>query len=438
MEQHPVPRDITGFQFKLVGTMTLKQFGYVASGALIGYVFFKAPIGVFSLPLAGIFWFLGFALAFIPIQERPLDRWLLAFIKSIYSPTQFAWKKMPPEIEILSRPLSSQKKQTTHLSHYQDSRKKLKKYLSTLPLPLEEELDQKENEVLSRALSFFEMPFEQKKPFPPSSPPTKALLQPRAAGLSVGDARQGQPAEGVAPPPFTASPKKPKPIIPPPLKAKKEEEEEKEREEVSKVKEDHTAYEKKLQGKIDHLKKELELKSLSKARFLELSEQLTKALEEKRRLEKEIGALRKTLMEKEEAVVPRVKLEEEEPRVKIITPKLAPKVGIPSVPEAPNIISGIVKDPLGKLLPGMIIAVRNEGGSTVRALKTNNIGLFVSVTSLPNGIYTLEIEDPQKRFNFDIIKVTFGGEIYSPLEISARGEKEKLKEDLTNTNELFS
>ena len=109
MEQHAIPRDVTGFQFKLVGSMTLKQFGYVAMGALVGYVFFKAPIGIFQLPLAGLFWFLGFALAFIPIQERPLDRWLGAFIKSVYSPTQFIWKKVPPEIAILSQ-LSQPKK----------------------------------------------------------------------------------------------------------------------------------------------------------------------------------------------------------------------------------------------------------------------------------------------------------------------------------------
>lgn len=423
MEQHPVPRDITGFQFKLVGTMTLKQFSYVAGGALIGYVFFKAPLGVFSLPLAGVFWFLGFALAFIPIQERPLDRWLAAFIKNVYSPTQFVWKKIPPQIEVLSRPLSSQKKQGVHLSHYQDSRKKLEKYLSTLPLPLEDELDQKENEVLSQALSFFEMPFEPKKPSPPSSPLTKPPLTPERKSV-----------EGGTPFPFTASPKRPTPIIPLPLKAKKREGEEraKEEEKVLAEKEDRTTYEKRLQEKINELKKELEEKSLSKARFLELSEQLTSSLEEKRRLQKEIGALRKQFMEKEEVVIPRVKLEEEIPRVKIITPKLAPKAGIPNVPQGPNIICGIVKGPSGKLLPGMIITVKSENGSTVRALKTNNIGLFVSATSLPNGIYTLEVEDLQKRFDFDIIKVTFSGEIYSPLEISARGEKEKLKEDLTN------
>ncbi|EKD47460.1 MAG: hypothetical protein ACD_66C00049G0001, partial [uncultured bacterium] len=28
MEQHPVPQNVTGFQFKLIGDITLKQFAY--------------------------------------------------------------------------------------------------------------------------------------------------------------------------------------------------------------------------------------------------------------------------------------------------------------------------------------------------------------------------------------------------------------------------
>ena len=419
MEQHAIPRDVTGFQFKLVGSMTLKQFGYVAMGALVGYVFFKAPIGIFQLPLAGLFWFLGFALAFIPIQERPLDRWLGAFIKSVYSPTQFVWKKVPPEIEILSQLSQPKKKDTAHLVHYKDSREKLNKYLSSLPIPLEEELDQKEKEILSQALSFFQMPAVSKK---------REQAQPQVKP-------QPQPIEEAPTAPIVSLPlKKTKPILPPPLKAKKENVPGKQ--EAPKQEEDRSSYEKSLQEKIENLKKELDLKTLSKTRFLEISEQLTSSLEEKRRLEKEVGTLRKKAeKKKEEPVVPTTSLDKEEPRVKTITPKLASKMGMPNIPQNPNIISGIIKDPMGKLLPGMIVTVKNKSGVTMRALKTNNIGLFVSVTSLSSGVYILEIEDPQKRYEFDIIKTTLGGEVYSPLEILARGEREQTRESLTK--ELF-
>jgi len=229
MEQHPIPRDVTGFQFKLIGMMTLKQFGYVAGGALIGYVFFKAPIGILSLPLAGLFWFLGFALAFIPIQERPLDRWLVAFIKSVYSPTQFVWKKVPPEIKILTPVALSKKAKPLPASQYLDSRKKLEKYLSTLPLPLEQELDQRENEVLSRTLAFFKEP-----PSSPSPILSSSALRSSAEAHSKGSLPKGSVGPPKGPPPQPPAPKKPplqpispppppKPVVPPPLKIKAKE-----------------------------------------------------------------------------------------------------------------------------------------------------------------------------------------------------------------------
>lgn len=423
MEQHAIPRDVTGFTFKLVGTMTLKQFGYVAGGAIIGYLCFKAPLGILSLPLTGIFWFLGFALAFIPIQERPLDRWIIAFIKSVYSPTQFIWKKTPPEIKILAPAVVHKKTKRAPLFQYLDSRKKLDNYLKSLPLPLEQELDQREAEILSRALSFF-----QESPLP--APPSKS------SALKKGP-RPSPPSQSPPPPQKMTglSPQKPKPIIPPPLKIKAEE---KAAPIVRPImKEDGLLRERLLEGKIKTLKKDLEIKNLSRGRFLEISQQLTKALEEKRRLEQELGSLRKKVQQKEKgAVEPKDMVEEDDkPRVKIVTPKLAPKSGIPHIPQTANIVSGIIKNSLGRLLSGIIVTVKDKNEMTVRALKTNTAGLFVSATPLSSGAYTLELEDPQKKFEFDIIKVNLKGEVYSPLEILAKGEREQAREQLTK--ELF-
>src|SRR3989339_2077312 len=102
MEQHPVPRNISGFQFRLVGDMTLKQFGFLAGGIILGYVSYKMPLPQFiSLPTGLTLLVLGIAFAFVPIQDRPLDVWVAAFIKSIYSPTQFVWYKANPAPEVL-------------------------------------------------------------------------------------------------------------------------------------------------------------------------------------------------------------------------------------------------------------------------------------------------------------------------------------------------
>lgn len=93
MQQHPVPQPITSYQFRLVGDMTLRQFGQLAGGALIAFLIYSTPIPFF-LKWPGIlfFGFLGFAFAFVPLEERPLDKWFVAYLKAIYSPTLFTWK----------------------------------------------------------------------------------------------------------------------------------------------------------------------------------------------------------------------------------------------------------------------------------------------------------------------------------------------------------
>ena len=94
MEQHPIPQQISSYQFRLVGDMTLKQFFQVAGGALISLLIYSTNIyPIIKWPLMIFFAALGAALAFLPFEERPLSKWILAFFKSIYSPTAYFWKK---------------------------------------------------------------------------------------------------------------------------------------------------------------------------------------------------------------------------------------------------------------------------------------------------------------------------------------------------------
>lgn len=96
MEPHPIPQNVTDFQFRLVGDMTLKQFLYLAGGSGIAYlifVLFAANYPYVAWPIIISSTFLGIAFAFLPIASRPLDYWLGAFLKAIYSPTKRVWKK---------------------------------------------------------------------------------------------------------------------------------------------------------------------------------------------------------------------------------------------------------------------------------------------------------------------------------------------------------
>ena len=96
MEPHPIPQNVTSFQFHLVGDMTLKQFLYLAAGSVIAYILFVflTPIyPIIAWPLVIISASLGAAFAFLPFGSRPLDYWVKAFLKAIYSPTKRVWVK---------------------------------------------------------------------------------------------------------------------------------------------------------------------------------------------------------------------------------------------------------------------------------------------------------------------------------------------------------
>ena len=98
MEQHPIPQQISSYEFKLVGEMTLKQFGKAAGGIIMAMVINTAPLVFFiKWPLIFIFAVGGLMLAFVPFQDRPLETWLLAFLKSVYNPTMFIYKKGRPK-----------------------------------------------------------------------------------------------------------------------------------------------------------------------------------------------------------------------------------------------------------------------------------------------------------------------------------------------------
>lgn len=96
MDVHPIPQNVTSFQFKLVGDMTLKQFGYLAAGvgtAYLLFVFLTKDYPLIAWPLIAVFVLMGLAFAFLPIESRPLDYWLIAFLKAVYTPTKRVWRK---------------------------------------------------------------------------------------------------------------------------------------------------------------------------------------------------------------------------------------------------------------------------------------------------------------------------------------------------------
>jgi hypothetical protein len=130
MDQHPIPRQITSFEFKLIGFMTLKQFLYLVIFLPIGYIVYRViPLPILNLVAGVLISGVGLAFAFIPIQDRPMEIWLRNLIKRINSPTQYRYHKSNNPLGFLND-LYFASDPHMALSHV-DTKEKLKSYLAT-------------------------------------------------------------------------------------------------------------------------------------------------------------------------------------------------------------------------------------------------------------------------------------------------------------------
>jgi hypothetical protein len=159
MDNHPIPQDVTGFQFKLVGSMTVKQFVYVASGVLISVVIYYLPLNMFiKYPLIFVLVLLGLAIAFLPLEGRPMDLMAGNFLKALLKPNQFFYKKsggkLPfSDLDLKALPTVSKNapavSEQKHIpTHNEEREARLKTLLSTIDEP-KTSMDQQENAFLS-------------------------------------------------------------------------------------------------------------------------------------------------------------------------------------------------------------------------------------------------------------------------------------------------
>lgn len=135
MQEHPVPQNVTGYEFHLIGQMTLKQFMEIAAGCGLAFLVNITNLpGFVKLPAMGILALGGFALAFLPLEGRSLDRWFFAFVHSIYQPTMFFWKKtnpVPGVFEYIQPKLAFDTESVVNTSELRSNR--IDEFLQTIP-----------------------------------------------------------------------------------------------------------------------------------------------------------------------------------------------------------------------------------------------------------------------------------------------------------------
>ncbi|MBI2617660.1 PrgI family protein [Candidatus Gottesmanbacteria bacterium] len=430
MEQHPVPRNISSFEFHLIGDMTLRQFGYLAGGAFIAYVTFRlSPLPqIINIPLAALFGFCGVAFAFLPIQERPLDKWLLAFIRSIFSPTQYLWHKESIIADMFSQPsvVRIQVTNTTHLIQHNEAKSKLAAYLATVPSKPHENLNLAEKKYLENTLSLFgPQPHTNTSsthtviasrphtvPHQIHAVPKTILSAPSQklqSNVPIGPSPQ---KSTIAPSPNT-TPQKPSQEPPVPASAG-----------TTPIAQTHP-----VSPPLTNT-----APMVGKENYQKKWDQIAK---EKEALENELKRLHEELakLKQPEVVTPTALKEVKPPTIQTIAQTSTAKEIGATFPQYPNMIVGIIQDPQKKFLPNIIVTIKDKNGTPLRALKTNKLGQFSTATPLSNGVYHLEMEDPLKRYFFDIAEITLSGNIFPPIEILAKGERELMREKLTK--ELF-
>ena len=152
MEQHPVPQHIASFEFKLFGNLTVRQFISLSIPlSIAALIFFSNLTPILKYPLVGIFALLGFIAALVPIQGRPLDKWVIAFARAILSPTQRIWikeAKVPEFLNVVVAPLAREEHIPEEVTA--QGRERLLAYVRSLPKGQFTPLDVKEQISLQR------------------------------------------------------------------------------------------------------------------------------------------------------------------------------------------------------------------------------------------------------------------------------------------------
>lgn len=428
MDNHPIPQDVTGFQFRLIGDMTIKQFAYVAVGAILAFVMFAVPAPILlKLPFVILFAGTGVALAFLPLEGRPMDVMLGNFFKALFNPEQYMYQKTGGIF--LSNIHSPTKTTQAAQTPTAPSSEKLSMYLSSLHAQHADKLDDRESKFLNSVSSIFTNPTVQLQPIPaltpspqaPYVPPAPLPEPPQKTPEKITETptpvaplpptpppvAAAQPSPVQAPPPAPTTTAEPAPaavvqqvIVPTPVAAITQP--------VPAVQHTPTEPPPSL-SEIEHAAVPSPVTGVKQAPIGQEGSQAAA-----------------------QAAIDAMPLPMQQPNKPGFFSNTALKREKLPTPEFPNLITGIVLDPRGNVLPNILIEIKDTENNPVRAFKTNKLGQFASATPLPNGTFTVEFEDPKGLHSFSQVPLQTSGAALEPLEIVSTDDREKLRKELFN------
>jgi hypothetical protein len=479
-QAHPIPQNVTNFEFHLVGDMTLKQFGYLAAGLGFAFLVFTTlstiqPI--IAWPLIIISALLGVAFAFLPIQERPLDHWVAAFFKAIFQPTslKYSSKIINAEDPLFSRRLGhyikTYKYNEIRASAPLGNPNLLPKAFSSptpatgpgtapaMPQKKQNFIDKFKAGQTSFAVPQIQHPHQgapqstvkeqsqtlnstlptKPSPLPPvpsSSPsplnavpytsPTPGILR----NMNVISKLPLKPLSGTPLPqsqPQTSAPKQ----EPPKPGSTSEPADLKKTVELAREAQETQQEIVKIEASLSQIKQQAAQPGTDPKTYVEEFEDLLtelqklneKASKTAQQLAKVSNLPQKPLsppIPSETAAVSETPAAPETIAQAPPPPKPPKAQSIPTLKltSFPNIINGIVTDSQGNYIEGAIVVAHDRQGLPVRALKSNKLGQFVAATPLPNGEYSIVVE--KESLSFDRVGIELNNEILPPILVAAK------------------
>jgi len=391
MREHPIPQDLTGYRFHIIGNMTLKQFTEVAVGVVIGVILYNTNlVAVVKWPLILISAGMGALIAWVPFEERPLDHWFTTFFTTLYRPTKFFWrKKNTIPAPFLFKPRPDQVNVAEEVNLLPARQARTKEYITTVELTQPKDAwEVEEDQRVTALLGHFDTVEV------PTISITKTAHKPELSVRvrELQDITHPTPevvSQLVAEPismamdevatPVVAAPAVVAPIITAPVVA--------------------------TPTTITPASTPIPIKFTPQVTQLDVATETTPILEPE-------PVLFQPASSPPTPIQPPQLLPDEE----ITTNASLP---FPSVPTQPNKLVGMVLDTNQKILTNTIVEIKNLQGLVARAVKTNALGQFFITTPLENGSYIITADKPGYQFSSQ--QLVLAGQIIPPLQITAVG-----------------
>lgn len=116
MKRHAVPQNIMDVEFKLFGSLTIRQFGLLFSNVMIAlfiYIVLPPELSIIKWPIIVFFVSLGLAMALLTVNGLPFNVWFGNFLLALTTSQKRVWKKSPARPDILKSSYRSEGKYST-------------------------------------------------------------------------------------------------------------------------------------------------------------------------------------------------------------------------------------------------------------------------------------------------------------------------------------